>query len=31
MELTVKQQKALEVTLAKYRAGEKYVVIAGYA
>ena len=31
MELTKKQQDGLEIALERYRAGEKYTVIAGYA
>lgn len=31
MELTRKQEKGLKSAIAKYRNGEKYIVIAGYA
>ena len=31
MELTRKQQEALKITIDRYRAGEKYTVISGYA
>lgn len=31
MKLTTKQQEGLKIAIARYRAGEKYTVIAGYA
>lgn len=31
MELTIKQQKGLEIAVARHRSGEKYTVISGYA
>lgn len=31
MELTAKQQKGLEIALARYKTGEKFTVISGYA
>ena len=31
MELTRKQEEGLKIAVARYRNGEKYTVIAGYA
>lgn len=31
MKLTTKQQEGLKIAIARYIAGEKYTVIAGYA
>lgn len=31
MELTKKQEKGLKIAVARYRDGEKYTAIAGYA
>ena len=31
MELTIAQQKGLEVILARYKSGYKYTTISGYA
>lgn len=31
MELSKKQEEGLRTALARYRAGEKYTVISGYA
>lgn len=31
MELTYKQEQGLKIAVARYRSGEKYTVIAGYA
>ena len=31
MELTRKQEEGLKIAVARYRSGEKYTVIAGYA
>jgi len=31
MELTIKQEKGLKIALERYRLGEKYTVISGYA
>lgn len=31
MMLTTKQQEGLKIAIARYSAGEKYTVIAGYA
>ena len=31
MELTIKQQEGLDIALNRYRAKEKYTIIAGYA
>lgn len=31
MELTSKQEAGLKIAVARYKAGEKYTVISGYA
>jgi hypothetical protein len=31
MQLTKKQEDGLKIAIARYRAGEKYTVISGYA
>jgi len=31
MQLTRKQEDGLKIAIARYRAGEKYTVISGYA
>ena len=31
MELTLKQQQGLNIAISRYRNGEKYTVISGYA
>lgn len=31
MELTRKQEEALKISVARYKQGEKYTIISGYA
>lgn len=31
MELTLKQEEGLKIAIARYKAGEPYTVISGYA